>query len=482
VPGQLPVKLRPNLPKPPQLPKGMAQALHPVNLPQPTPPPQHPPKLPGLTDAQGIERASRTARRVVLTAFAATLVLVGALTAERAAFHSASAQRVEAVRQALMLANAILLEDERLTMSANLAAATGDAQWVQRYQERLPAMDKAIAEATALAPAAAAQRFDNATRKANDALVALERQAFAQVAAGQLKAAQDTLGSATYASHKQVLVQGTDVFMDELQATADGNLQALTQRSWALVAGLLGLAALGLVLLWRQLNQALEHADAAFKAQQAEVARLALHDSLTGLPNRRYLALQMEGAIARAQRKQLGFAVLVIDLDGFKPINDAHGHSAGDLALVAVAERLHNLVRKGEVVARVGGDEFVVVVQRSDLLVTATNPAAETAQRTAQRLITALAQPIALPTALTYTSVQLGASVGVALYPCDGTTADELLRNADVAMYRAKQQGRGTTRFYGATETSATAGAGLAGGAAAAASTTQARSAETADL
>jgi diguanylate cyclase (GGDEF)-like protein len=203
---------------------------------------------------------------------------------------------------------------------------------------------------------------------------------------------------------------------------------------------------------------------------------------VAGLPNRRYLALQMEGAIARAQRKQLGFAVLVIDLDGFKPINDAHGHSAGDLALVAVAERLHTLVRKGEVVARVGGDEFVVVVQRSDLLVTATNPAAETAQRTAQRLITALAQPIALPTALTYTSVQLGASVGVALYPCDGTTADELLRNADVAMYRAKQQGRGTTRFYGATETTATAGAGLAGGAAAAASTTQARSAETADL
>ncbi len=409
-------------------------------------------KLPALADEKGVERASRTARRVVLAAYAATTLLVGALTVERLAFHDASSHRVQDVRQASKLADAILLEDERLTMSANLAAATGDAKWVQRYEERLPAMDKAIAAATAMAPASAAQRFDAATRQANDDLVALERRAFEQVAAGQLKAAQATLSSAAYNSHKQVLAQGTDAFMDELQATVDGSLQDLTRRSWMLISILLCAAVLGFVLLWRRLNFALVVADAAFKAQQAEVSRLALHDSLTGLPNRRYLGLQLEGSIARAQRKQLGFAVLMIDLDGFKPINDLHGHGAGDQALVAVAERLRALVRKGEVVARLGGDEFVVVVQRSDLHVAAAptghpvaNPAADTAARTAQRLSTALGQPIQLAQA----TVQLGASVGVALYPCDGTSTDELLRKADLAMYRAKHEGRGVTRFYG---------------------------------
>jgi diguanylate cyclase (GGDEF)-like protein len=411
-------------------------------------------KQPNLADDHGVERASRTARRVVLLAYAATAVLVGALTVERLAFHDASSQRVENVRQAVKLADAILLEDERLTMSANLAAATGDPKWVQRYDERLPEMDKAIAAATAMAPASAAQRFDLATRQANDNLVALERQAFEHVAAGRLKAAQATLSSSTYASHKQVLVQGTDAFMDELQATVDGNLQALTHRSWALIGALLCGAALGFVLLWRRLNVALVRADTAFKAQQAEVSRLALHDSLTGLPNRRYLGLQLEGSIARAQRKQLGFAVLMIDLDGFKPINDQHGHSAGDQALVAVADRLRALVRKGEVVARLGGDEFVVVVQRSDLHVAAaaaaaannlaSNPAADTAARTAQRLSAALSQPIQLAQA----AVQLGASVGVALYPGDGISTDELLRKADLAMYRAKHEGRGVTRFF----------------------------------
>jgi GGDEF domain-containing protein len=310
----------------------------------------------------GMAPAARAARRVVLWAFAATALLVVAFTAERWFVQQATQERLEDVKTATKLADTILLEDERLTMSAMLSAASGQARWAERYEQRLPAIDAAIARANAMAPPAVARTFDEATRVANDKLVLMERQAFAHVAARDLAAASQVLDSAIYAEQKAILAQGTDVFMAGLQDSVNARLHALTLRSWSLMGVLLGLSALAFLLLWRTLNRHLHSAELAFDAKHIEVQRLALHDPLTGLANRRQLHLLLQGSVARAQRDGARFAVLMIDLDGFKPINDRHGHHAGDAVLMAVGQRLTAQVRQGEVAARLGGDEFVVVL------------------------------------------------------------------------------------------------------------------------
>lgn len=384
----------------------------------------------------GVKVATKTARRTVLVAFVATALLVGALALERLVYQRATDSAVEDVKSALSIAGGILLEDERLTMSANLSAANGDRRWARRYEEHLPLIDKAIAAATALAPPDAALRFDLATRAANDRLVEMERAAFARVSAGDLPAAQAILNSAAYAEQKAVLARGSDAFMADLQQAVDAQFIDLTRRAWWLLAGVLMLALVGFSLLWRHLQWHLGGAESAFAEKQEEVTRLALHDPLTGLANRRYLHLQLESAIARAARDQTGFALLMIGLDGFKPVNDRHGHAAGDEVLMEVSRRLNALVRKGEIVARLGGDEFVVVLNPST--------ADDAPIRTAHRLIASLSERIVLPQG----EVRVSASVGVALFPTDCTHTDDLIRKADVALYRAKNEARGDVRFF----------------------------------
>lgn len=383
-----------------------------------------------------VRAATRTARRVVAIAFAATALLAGALALERAAFHQASDAAVRDIKAALSIADTILLEDERLTMSSQLAVASGDVQWVRRYEQHLPEIDKAITAAAKMAPPGAAERFDAATRVANDRLVEMERRALAHVQAGEMAKARAVFAYPSYAEYKAILSQGSDAFMDEVQQAVDARLVTLTRRSWALVAALLVLASLGFWLLWGRLGRDLVHAETAFSDKQAEVTRLALHDTLTGLPNRRYLQMLLENTISRAERDKTHFALLMIDLDGFKPINDRHGHAAGDAVLIELSRRLQTHVRKGEIAARLGGDEFVVALHHGEHQ--------EAPLRAGQRLIAALSAPITLPQG----NVHVSASVGVAIYPEDGTGIDDLLRKADVALYRAKDEARGEVRFF----------------------------------
>ena len=163
-----------------------------------------------------------------------------------------------------------------------------------------------------------------------------------------------------------------------------------------------------------------------------QLSQLAYHDGLTGLPNRLRLEDHLQQAIALAGRRHEPLALLFIDLDRFKPINDQHGHAVGDQVLCEVARRLQASLRAADLVARLGGDEFVVLLttlasQEDSLLV-------------ADKLMLALAEPMQIG-ALT---LQVGASMGVARYPESGNTVAELLRSADAAMYQVKQAGRST--------------------------------------
>jgi len=167
-----------------------------------------------------------------------------------------------------------------------------------------------------------------------------------------------------------------------------------------------------------------------------ETERLARRDFLTGLPNRALLAERLGHALATAERDGSHLAVLFLDLDRFKHVNDSMGHSAGDKLLTQVAERLSQVLRKEDTLARMGGDEFVVVMEHLQH--------GRDAAVLAEKLIQTLLQPIAIGD----TPLYLTTSIGISLYPRDATTAEGLVSDADAAMYRAKESGRNTFQFY----------------------------------
>lgn len=171
------------------------------------------------------------------------------------------------------------------------------------------------------------------------------------------------------------------------------------------------------------------------EASRGEMMHLARHDPLTGLPNRLLFHERVEQAIARANRNQQRLALLLIDLDAFKPVNDQHGHAAGDHVLRTLAGRMRECVREVDTVARFGGDEFVILLEGL--------AEHDAAAGVAQKLVAALAEPVP------WEGVKLvvGASVGVAFYPLQANL-DSLALAADTAMYRAKAAGGGCYRYF----------------------------------
>jgi diguanylate cyclase (GGDEF)-like protein/PAS domain S-box-containing protein len=180
------------------------------------------------------------------------------------------------------------------------------------------------------------------------------------------------------------------------------------------------------------------------KEAEERLGHLAYHDSLTGLPNRDLFSEHLEVALARADRGQ-GVAVLYVDLDDFKLVNDSLGHGAGDELLVEVAHRLRSAVRSGDIVARQGGDEFLILVADLDVVPGgAGGDIAEIARGVAENLREALTAPFDLAG----TEVYCSGSVGISLYPVDAIDAESLLKHADTAMYRAKESGRDGHQVY----------------------------------
>ena len=172
--------------------------------------------------------------------------------------------------------------------------------------------------------------------------------------------------------------------------------------------------------------------------RQAEerIAFMARHDALTGLPNRILLSERIEQALAQLGRNAGGFAVIFLDLDNFKQVNDTLGHPIGDRLLCAVAERLQACVREVDAVARLSADEFAIV----QLGVNQPEDAAVLARR--------VVEVVSAPYLLEGNRIAIGISVGISIAPSDGTASDKLLKNADVALNRAKSDGRGTWRFF----------------------------------
>lgn len=168
----------------------------------------------------------------------------------------------------------------------------------------------------------------------------------------------------------------------------------------------------------------------ALQRRQLQLEVQAHHDPLTGLANRKLLEDRFQCAVERAKRSGDSFALLMIDLDGFKSVNDTHGHLAGDKVLVTVSQRLAAVLRTCDTAARLGGDEFVVILE-------SIHDTGEVA-RISRKLVRALYEDIELPN---HCAVNVGASIGIALYPDDGLDLSEMLAIADQAMYECKTTG-----------------------------------------
>ena len=202
-----------------------------------------------------------------------------------------------------------------------------------------------------------------------------------------------------------------------------------------LVAGWLAtvVACLLAVMAVRRFRQRQQEMAARIELLQSEAERLksyAYKDFLTGLANRALFEDRCQLAIERSKRSQDSFAILMIDLDRFKEINDTYGHAAGDLVLITIGQRLTGSVRTLDTVARLGGDEFVVLIDsvsdRSELT------------RIGQKIIDRLSERVVLESGA---DVSVGASIGYSIYPVDGNTAAELLEVADQSMYQCKTSG-----------------------------------------
>ena len=172
------------------------------------------------------------------------------------------------------------------------------------------------------------------------------------------------------------------------------------------------------------------------KEHEQQLNILANYDSLTGLPNRKLLIDRLQQAVSHAKRNQTSVAVIFLDLDGFKPVNDTHGHAVGDKLLIEIAQRLSGNLRECDTVARIGGDEFVLLLRGLEQM--------DQYHIALQRILDSINQPVTID-AITVT---VSASIGLSQYPCDATDPDILLRLADQSMYSAKQSGKNKYKFY----------------------------------
>jgi diguanylate cyclase (GGDEF)-like protein len=383
-----------------------------------------------------VGQATAYARRTVVFALSGATIIVSLILIERSVFDRYSYAASERMLAAHAVTNKIALAHERLTLAANMAAVTAEQSWIDSYATYLPEAENSIRNALEMARPDIAQRFEAETKLSHDRLVELDRKVFDAVRDHNMASARGIIADPVYQYHKQIVADGTARFVEELIASARADLHKVEIVEIASMTGAIAIAIIGAIILWWRFNAGLIESEDARVEAENKIKRLAMHDVLTGLANRMWFRQALQEAMERAAAQETKLAVLMIDLDRFKPVNDRYGHLVGDLVLKEVAQRLRKVGRAGELRGRFGGDEFVAIVEYdSDDAIP---------RNVGERLVKSLAEPMYLQ-GLT---VEIGGSVGIAIYPSDATNSEELVGKADMALYRAKSDGRGAVRSF----------------------------------
>ena len=367
---------------------------------------------------------------VAATALLAGLGVLGTGMRQEGRVASQKAVRVAELR------GTIARLDAEMVMAVRLAAQSGDRRWVSIIDDDSPKLDAAIAEASDIASLEIRQALDETTGEAHRDLITMERRALSLIAEGDLVSARTLLDTPAFDYLQAVSASGLDVFGQDLRTLAEARAAQLEARAWIETGGL---ALLAVLLVAGGLGM---RGHLRLRAALARTTAIAGTDLLTGLPNRRRFCEELEAALADGRRSGLDHALLLIDLDRFKAVNDAQGHPAGDELLRLVAERLRGVVRDDRRIARLGGDEFAALLR--------CDPAGPDRPQTdpaavAARIVDAFSVPFGLPGGGV---VQIGASVGIGLTRVDDDKIGDLMHRADVGLYRAKAEGRGCFRFF----------------------------------
>lgn len=380
-------------------------------------------------------QASAHARRTIYWAVVGAAVLITLTIAVVLIINDASARAHDRLERARAAIDQVLLADERLTMSANMAAATGEERWIERYDANIPMIDAAIADAMALARPEVAARFRAETSEANDRLVVQERASFDAVRAGRRSAARAILDGPQYAADKKVLADGADRFSTALVRDVSAELESVQRMAAAVLPIFLLCVATAAFALWMGLSRSLSRSETEIEAAETQIRDLASTDALTGAANRAAFLERLEAAVRRVQRTRGKLALIKLDLVRFGSINEVHGHLVGDVVLKEVVRRISGVLRKSEFLARFGGDEFAIMQE-------------STTDDCARRLGHSLVEVLCTPVRVGDIDIEVSPAVGLAIFPTVAQSASDLLRKVDVALYRAKEEERAAVRVY----------------------------------
>ena len=375
-------------------------------------------------------------RSGILLASAAILSLLaglGHLGAEKREAMRLASQ--EAVRAAELQGTVARLDGE-MVAAVRLAAMSGEPRWIASFDEAAPKLDAAFGEASEIASPAIRQTLDETAGEAHRDLRSVERRVLALVAQGDLPAARALLDSPEFIYLREVWAAGLDTFGQDLRALAEDRASDLSARAW-IETGVLALLAVLVVAAASALR-----AQIRLRAAMAHTEAVAGTDLLTGLSNRHRFCRDLDEALAEGRRLGLDHALLSIDLDRFKAVNDAYGHQAGDELLRMAADRLRTVLGEERRLARLGGDEFAFLLRCDPA--TSERPQTDPVD-VARRIVEALATPFALHDGAV---VQVGSSIGIALTRGADDGGGDLMHRADVALHRAKAEGRGCFRIF----------------------------------
>ncbi len=383
-----------------------------------------------------VEETMRQALRAVAVALACTALLTTTLLAERLWSSHQLEKAADRHAQANRLAGEIRLTEQELLQAAQSAALTGEPSWIERYDRLTASLTQKVEHASLLVPLNVAQRYREKTADASAEIAQMRQSALNALQSGALDAARSLFDGERYTSRTRLIREATEELTALSLAATERRVRELRTRSYAVAAGALAITLGGGFWLWRRLSSGLKRSRGSLLDAEVRVQRLAASDMLTGLDNRAALHDAMQTRLARSRKLNQELAVLMVDLDRFKPVNDRNGHMVGDLVLKEVARRLGRCLRQSDLRARYGGDEFVVVIDEAD--------GTRTAMAAAERIIETLSEPMYFGDL----TVNVGASVGLARYPRDAQSDDELIRKADSALYRAKKSGPGGICLY----------------------------------